>query len=162
MNSIEFIFLDEDKDPYVFKATLVNGKKVLWIDDDDDMLLDDFEGDLDNDCVFVDLNDDGLYGSELDLIIDYIDENGDGKADYQIIIDNNAKDYAGKWKSHYIWFVDNDQDGVFGYVNWDAFKFEGWDHGGRTKFFADYHGQSTMLKVQINSLTIHVGVIIRS
>ncbi|MEN8247661.1 MAG: alpha-L-rhamnosidase N-terminal domain-containing protein [Bacteroidota bacterium] len=149
--SIKYIYLDDDKDPDGLKATLVNGTKVLWIDDDDDMVKGDLEGDMDNDCLLIDLNNDGKYGSELDLIIDYIDDDNDGKADYQTIVDNGKKDYNGKWKSHYIWFVDNDNDGVFGYINGDNFKFEGWDHSGLANFYTDYNGKSTMLKVHITT-----------
>ncbi|WP_420582311.1 hypothetical protein [Reichenbachiella sp.] len=136
------------------KAELENGMRILWLDDDGDMQEGDLEGDLDNDCLLVDLNKDGKYGDEGDLIVDYIDEDQDGKADYQVIIENAARDYTGKWKSHYMWFVDNDNDGVFGYVNWDTFRYEGWDHSGKANFFADYHGQSTMLKVHISPWNI--------
>ncbi|MEP4534419.1 MAG: hypothetical protein ABJ004_15110 [Cyclobacteriaceae bacterium] len=152
--SITYIYLDADKDPDGLKATLPDGTKILWLDDDDDMQKGDLEGDLDSDCLMVDLNGDGLYGSELDLILDYLDINDDGKADFQVIVDNGKKAYTGKWTSHYMWFADNDNDGVFGYVNWDSFKFEGWDHQGRANFFADYNGQSTMLKAHITTWNI--------
>ncbi|MDW3211990.1 MAG: hypothetical protein R8N23_19125 [Reichenbachiella sp.] len=136
------------------KAELENGMGILWLDDDGDLQEGDLEGDLDNDCLLVDLNMDGKYGDEGDLIVDYVDADEDGKADYQVIIENAARDYTGKWKSHYMWFVDNDNDGVFGYMNWDTFRYEGWDHSGKANFFADYHGQSTMLKVHISPWNI--------
>ncbi|MEZ4908043.1 MAG: hypothetical protein R2771_10505 [Saprospiraceae bacterium] len=40
----------------------------MWIDDDDDMKYGDIEGDMDNDCLMIDINGDGKYGSSLDLI----------------------------------------------------------------------------------------------
>ncbi len=150
-NSIKYLDLDKDGDPDILQSTLPNGIKVQWIDDDDDMKNGDIEGDLDNDCVMIDLNNDGKYGSELDLIIDWVDEDGDGKADLQAIVDNGAMDFTGKWESHYIWFLDNDGDGVFSYIDWDELSFEGWDHSGRANFFADYNGKSTMLKVHITT-----------
>ena len=104
--------LDKDGDPDVLRTTLPSGIKVQWIDDDDDMETGDREGDLDNDCVMIDLNKDGIYGGEKDLIVDWSDENGDGQADVQAIVDNGYKDATGKWESHYIWFMDDDQDGV--------------------------------------------------
>lgn len=152
--SIEYIFAKKGKDLIGIKFEIGKGIPALWLDDDNDMTSKDTEGDFDNDCLLIDLNKDGKYGDSGDLIIDYIDEDDDGKADYQVIIENGEKDYTGKWTSHYLWFVDNDQDGVFGYINWDSFKYEGWDHSGKANFFADYHGQSTMLKVHISPWNI--------
>ncbi len=143
--------IDNDGDPDILTGTLDDGTNILWIDDDDDMKDGDREGDLDNDCVMIDINGDGKYGGELDLIIDWSDQNGDGKADIQTIVDNGKKDNKGKWASHYIWFMDEDNDGVFSYIDWDTFKFEGWDHDGRANFFADYNGKSKMIKVHITT-----------
>lgn len=150
----EMLDLDNDGDPDILKAILPNGTHVLWIDDDDDMTPNDLEGDTDSDCVMLDLNNDGAYGSEKDLIVDWADENQDGQADLQFIIDNGYKNSKGKWESHFIIFFDDDQDGIFSYINWDHFKFEGWDHSGQANFFADYNGMSKMLKVHITSWNI--------
>ncbi|HFA49344.1 MAG TPA: hypothetical protein ENJ95_10040 [Bacteroidetes bacterium] len=143
--------LDKDGDPDLLKYQVANKYNVIWIDDDDDMKRGDHEGDMDSDCLLIDLNNDGKFGSEKDLNIDWGDEDGDGKADMQCIVDNGLKTEKGKWQSHYIWFFDNDKDGVMGYINWDKFSFEGWDHDGRANFFTDYNGQSTMLKVHITT-----------
>ena len=148
---VEYTDLDKDGDPDLLKATLPSGIKILWIDDDDDMQKGDREGDLDNDCIMLDLNADGKYGSEKDLIIDWIDDDGDGLADRQAIVDNGAKNFTGKWMSHYVWFMDDDKDGVFAYIDWNQAKFEGWDHDGRANFFCDYNGNSKMLKVHIST-----------
>ncbi|MEZ4908044.1 MAG: hypothetical protein R2771_10510 [Saprospiraceae bacterium] len=86
--------------------------------------------------------------------MDYLDVNNDQKADWQMIVDNGNKDNNGKWLSHYIWFEDLDNDGIFGYVNWDSMKFEGWDHDGRANFYTDYNGLSLMLKVHISTWNI--------
>lgn len=153
-SNIEYIYPKKGANPIGMKVELPNGLHALWLDDDGDMRTGDLEGDLDNDCLLIDLNKDGKYGDSGDLIVDYIDEDHDGLADYQVIIENAEKDYTGKWKSHYMWFVDNDKDGVLGYMNWDTFRYEGWDHSGKANFFADYHGQSTMLKVHISSWNI--------
>ncbi len=146
--------LDNDGDPDLLYATLPSGTKIIWIDDDDDMKTSDIEGDTDSDCVMIDINNDGKYGSEKDLIVDWIDENQDGRADMQIIVDNGNIDNKGKWESHFIWFFDDDQDGVMSYINWEHFKFEGWDLSGMANFFADYNGKSKMLKVHITSWNI--------
>ena len=154
MEDIHMEDLDKDGDPDVLHSTIHGGRKVLWIDDDDDMRWDAVEGDRDNDCLMIDINGDGRFGGEKDLIIDWIDSDGDGKADWQAIVDNGAKAEDGKWQSHYIWFADLDGDGVFGYVDGETMKFEGWDHGGRAHFFADYNGKSMMLKVHITTWDI--------
>lgn len=149
--AILFEDLDKDGDPDLMKYGLPNGLQVIWIDDDDDMKLSDMEGDMDNDCLLIDLNQDGKFGSEKDLNIDWSDEDGDGIADLQCIVDNGFIDQKGKWTSHYVWFIDNDKDGVLGYINWDNFLFEGWDHEGKANFFTDYNGKSTMLKVHVST-----------
>ncbi len=151
---IKYIDLDKDGDPDVLEYLVGDDIPVRWIDDDDDMTKNDIEGDMDNDCVMLDLNKDGNYSGALDLMVDWSDENKDGKADLQTIVDNSKADFKGKWTSHYIWFLDDDQDGVFGYIDWDNYKFEGWDHDGRANFFTDYNGKSTMLKVHINTHNI--------
>lgn len=154
ISKIKYEDLDNDGDPDILKSTIPGGIHILWIDDDDDMKKGDLEGDMDNDCVMFDINNDGKYGSEKDLIVDWSDLDGDEKADVQLIVDNNKKDNKGKWTSHYIWFMDTDKDGVFGYVDWKTLKFEGWDHSGRAYFFADYNGKSMMLKVHITTWNI--------
>jgi hypothetical protein len=147
---LKYIDLDKDADPDVLEVVL-KGKKAIWIDDDDDMKTSDIEGDMDNDCLLIDINGDGKYGSEMDIIVDYIDSDNDQKADWQMIADNGKISEKGKWMSHYMWFQDLDKDGVFGYINWNSFKFEGWDHDGMSNFYTDYNGKSLMLKVHISS-----------
>jgi len=111
---ITYIDLDKDGDPDVMEYKIKSGIPVRWIDDDDDMTNKDLEGDMDNDCVMLDINKDGNYSGPKDLMVDWSDENGDQKADIQAIVDNNYRDNKGKWTSHYIWFLDDDQDGVLG------------------------------------------------
>ncbi|MCB9310169.1 MAG: hypothetical protein H6567_08940 [Lewinellaceae bacterium] len=150
----KFEDLDHDGDPDVLYSKLENGMSCLWIDDDDDMKISDLQGDLDSDCLVIDMNGDGNYGGELDLNIDYIDPDKDQKADIQLIVDNGKKDFHGKWESHFLVFFDDDKDGVFSYMDAQTLKFEGWDHSGLANFFADYHGKSKMLKVHITTSDI--------
>ena len=147
MESIKYIDIDKDGDPDVLQAT-INGKmKIQWIDDDDDMKEGDMEGDMDSDCLMLDRNGDGQYGGDYDLMIDWGDEDVDGKADIQVIVDNQGwLERRQKYLNHYMIFVDTDKDGVFNYIDWNKFLIEAWDHEGRCNFFPDYNGQSLFLK----------------
>lgn len=151
---INYIDLDHDGDPDVLR-TVVNGFPVQWIDDDDDMKYGDVEGDMDSDCLMVDRNKDGKYGSEYDLIIDWDDEDGDNVADLQVVVDYSGFDDRGLWKAHYMWFIDTDHDQQFNYIDWNTMQVEGWEHSGRSNFFPDYLGNSIFLKVHTNTFNIN-------
>jgi len=92
---ISYEDLDKDGDPDLLKSFINGDTPVMWIDDDDDMLEGDLEGDLDSDCMLVDRNKDGKYGHAMDFIVDFGDEDGDGDADIQVIADNVELDRTG-------------------------------------------------------------------
>lgn len=152
---IKYIDLDNDGDPDVLQTKINGTIPIQWIDDDDDMKEDDIEGDMDSDCLMVDRNKDGLYGSAFDLILDWDDEDGDNIADLQLLADYSGWDDRGLWKAHYMWFIDSDKDRVFNYVDWNTLMMEGWEHSGRAKFFPDYLGKSIFLKVHTNTWNIN-------
>ncbi len=154
-DDIRYIDLDNDGDPDVLQTKLNGNIPIQWIDDDDDMKIGDIEGDTDSDCLMIDRNNDGTYGSEHDLIIDWDDENGDNLADLQVLVDYSGFDDRGLWKAHYMWFIDSDKDQLFNYVDWNTLMMEGWEHSGRAKFFLDYHGKSIFLKVHTNTFNIN-------
>ncbi len=114
---IEYLDLDEDGDPDVLRSFTYNNIPVQWIDDDDDMQEGDMEGDMDSDCLMIDRNLDGEYGSGHDLIIDWNDEDLDGKPDMQVVADNSGLDDRGRFSAHYIWILDEDHDQVFNYID---------------------------------------------
>ena len=151
---IEYLDLDGDGDPDVLRTSTLHQLPVQWIDDDDDMQEGDLEGDLDSDCLMIDRNRDGKYGSGHDLIIDWNDENGDGRPDMQVVADNSGLDDRGRFSAHYMWIIDKDQDQVLNYIDWKTFKIEGWEHSGRCHFFEDYIGQSIMLKSHTSSFNL--------
>ncbi len=146
--------MDQDGDPDVLRSSTYNNIPVQWIDDDDDMQEGDLEGDMDSDCLMIDRNLDGEYGSGHDLIIDWNDEDGDGKPDMQVVADNSGLDDRGRFKAHYIWIIDSDHDQIFNYIDWNTFKLEGWEHSGRCNFFEDYIGQGIMLKSHTSTFNI--------
>ncbi len=151
---VTFLDLDHDGDPDVLRTFINDSIPVQWIDDDDDMKPGDLEGDTDNDCLMIDRNKDGKYGNELDLMIDWCDENGDGKADLQIVADN-AKLTDKSWgPGHFMISIDIDKDQVFNYINWNTLKLEPWDHSGQCRFFQDYSGKTMFLKIHTSTFNI--------
>ncbi|MCX7876489.1 MAG: hypothetical protein N2321_10030 [Melioribacteraceae bacterium] len=154
ISDIEFIDLDNDGDPDVMKYITIDGVHIQWIDDDDDMKITDVEGDTDSDCLMIDRNKDGLYGAWNDLIIDFNDEDKDGKADLVGYYDYSDKDDKGLWQAHYWWFIDYDKDGIYNYVDWNSLALEGWKISKTSKFYPDYNGNSTFLKIHTNTFNI--------
>ncbi len=154
LTKLQYIDLDDDGDPDILRYTILDSIPVQWIDDDDDMRYSDIEGDMDSDCLMIDRNRDGQYGSAYDLIIDWDDENSDNKADLQAVVDYSGLDDRGRWRSHYMWVIDLDKDGIFNYIDWNKLKIEAWEHSGQAKFFTDYHGNSVFLKAHTNTFNI--------
>jgi hypothetical protein len=144
---VTFIDLDKDGDPDVLRTFINDSIPIQWIDDDDDMMKSDLQGDLNNDCLMIDRNKDGKYADELDLIVDWVDEDGDGKADLQIIADNARRIDRGWTPGHFMITIDTDNDGVFNYINWQTLQLEAWDHEGRSRFYQDYSGKSMFMKI---------------
>jgi len=151
---IIYIDLDGDGDPDVLQTKINGSVPIQWVDDDDDMEEGDLEGDMDSDCLMIDRNKDGFYGGAHDLILDWNDEDGDGIADIQAVVDYSALDDRGLWQAHYMWFIDTDKDQLFNYIDWNTLLMEGWEHSGRAKFFLDYHGKSIFLKVHANTFNL--------
>jgi len=145
---IQFIDFDKDGDPDVLKSYTIGNIPIQWVDDDDDMKTSDTEGDTDNDCLMIDRDKDGKYGSYSDLDIDWNDTNSDGKADMQVVVDYVSKDVKNAWgPGHYMWVLDTDMDNIFNYIDWDTFQLRCWIHSGISDFFEDYHGKSLFLKM---------------
>ena len=140
--------LDKDGDPDVLETMTINNTPVRWIDDDDDMKITDTEGDTDNDCLMIDRDKDGKFGSYNDLVIDWNDTNKDGKADMQVVVDYVAMEVKNAWgPGHYMWVLDTDLDNIFNYIDWNTFELRCWIHNGQSDFFEDYHGKSLFLKM---------------
>ena len=147
--------LDGDGDPDILYSITRDSIPILWIDDDDDMKWTDTEGDTDNDCLLIDRNKDGIYGGMGDLIIDWIDNDGDGKADMQVIVDYPKAKNKDPWPyGHYMWFLDTDHDDVLNYIDWNTFEIKSWDHNGESDFLADYSGQSAFMKIHVATYTM--------
>jgi len=155
IKNIVFMDLDDDGDPDVLKGSISDGIPILWIDDDDDMTNKDTTGDLDNDCLLIDRNKDGIFASYYDLSIDRIDEDNDGFADIEIMMENYNPAIRGgfDWSANYIVNIDLDRDHNFSYVNWAMSPplHRGWEHDGNCGFYNDYSGQTLFTKMSISS-----------
>lgn len=151
---ITYIDLDHDGDPDLLCTYINDSIPCQWIDDDEDMKNGDLQGDMDNDCLMIDRNNDGKYGDELDLIIDWNDTNGDGKDDMQIIADNAKRTDRGWTPGHFMISLDTDHDQVMNYIDWNTLQIEAWDKIGSCNFFQDYSGKSMLMKIHTSSFNI--------
>ena len=148
--------LDKDGDPDILKAFLNDYIPILWIDDDDDMKWEDKEGDTDNDCLLIDKNKDGVFAGPFDFSIDWIDENADGKADIQLIVNNagtKVRNYF-DWGADFMYVLDVDNDQIMHFVDWNKIMMKAWEHYGQANFYKDYSGNSTFLKMHASSFRI--------
>lgn len=135
----EFMDLNGDGRQDAVKSNIHGNIPILWLDEDGNMAPGDTEGDTVNDCLLADRDCNGVY----DLIVKYADQNGDGKADLQLIIDYP---HCGHDSRNYMYVFDDDGDGVFNYIDWNEMELRCWEKNGISDFYTDYSGNSTFLK----------------
>ena len=144
----EYLDLNGDGKPDAIRSVTRDDIPVLWLDDDGDMREGDLEGDLDNDCLLIDRDKDGVY----DLVVKYADLDGDGRADLQLIAEYPKEGVARGWPNgHYMIVLDTDRDGVFNYINWNTMLLECWEKYGISDFYTDYSGQSAFIKIHTST-----------
>ncbi|OAQ38936.1 hypothetical protein A5893_12930 [Pedobacter psychrophilus] len=156
-SNFKMVDLDKDGDPDLLYYTISNDVPVVWIDDDDDMKWTDLEGDADSDCLLIDRNKDGIFAGPLDFSIDWCDEDGDGKADLQVIVNNGAIDKrnAFDFDSEIMYVLDTDKDQIMNYIDWNTISMLAWEHNGHANFFEDYHGNTSFIKTHASSFRIN-------
>jgi hypothetical protein len=160
------IDVDKDGDPDILERWW-NGKRVRWIDEDDNMQWTDVRGDQVNDAMQVDRDGDGYYDGPGDLNIKWCDDDGDGRPDVQIFAANPFSDQARiqSGGSHFMVFIDTDKDGVNGYIDWTNWEFSrvNWRVPPTTSpthtipppnFSPDYMGNSVFLKQHLPAWAI--------
>lgn len=144
--------INGDGKPDVIYSITRDSIPVMWIDDDGDMMWDDFEGDTKNDCLLIDRNRDGIYGGQGDLIIDWVDTDGDGKADMQFVIEYPKVRTGEVWPNgHYMIVLDLDHDNIFNYIDWNTMQLKSWDKVGVCDFYTDYSGHTAFLKIHAST-----------
>ena len=142
--------LNGDRKPEAIYSMTGDSVPILWIDDDRDMKWTDIEGDMDNDCLLIDRNKDGIYGGDGDLVIDWVDSDNDGKADLQIVMDYPAVHATEVWPNgHVMILLDTDKDNIFNYIDWNTYQIKSWNKSGRAAFYTDYSGQSAFTKMHV-------------
>jgi len=157
--NVKYVDLDMDGDPDLIQTNLFDSIPIYWIDDDDDMKIGDLEGDLDNDCLIIDRNVDGIFAGPGDLSLDWVDSNNDGTADMQVVIDNSKEHFTKywdwgwnwDWESNYMWIIDTEKDETFHYIDWKKLVLKCWSHSGTSNFYEDYQGQTLFQKAHIPS-----------
>ena len=147
--------IDGDGDPDVLERWF-NGKRCRWIDENDDMTATDLNGDIVSDCLQVDLNDDGAYDGYEDMCVKWVDNDGDGVCDAQVIAINTKESEETKWAGMGLYMVieDVDRDGVMGYMDWSKFDLSCWRNTGRCNFSPDYNGDSIFLKAHLATFAV--------
>ena len=142
--------LNGDGKPEAIYSMTGDSVPILWIDDDRDMKWTDIEGDMDNDCLLIDRNKDGIYGGDGDLVSDWVDSDNDGKADLQIVMDYPAVHATEVWPNgHVMILLDTDKDNIFNYIDWNTYQIKSWNKSGRAAFYTDYSGQSAFTKMHV-------------
>lgn len=142
--------LNGDGKPEAIYSMTADSIPILWIDDDGDMKWTDIEGDMDNDCLLIDRNKDGIYGGDGDLVIDWVDSDNDGKADLQIVMDYPAVHATEVWPNgHVMILLDTDKDNIFNYIDWNTYQIKSWNKSGKSAFYTDYSGQSAFTKMHV-------------
>ena len=151
--SDEIVRIDIDKDgkPDIIERWW-NGKRVRWLDENNDLQPTDTRGDQVADVMQIDRNGDGYYDTALDINVKWADNDRDGRADLQAFVTQGREWTADKWnagESHWMIFIDVEKDGVLGWLDWETFDFsnDNWGYTETSDWLPDYNGNAIFLKV---------------
>jgi hypothetical protein len=146
--------LSNNKDHPDVSEAWWHGHRVRWIGEGNTMKWTDVRGSMVNDVLQVDRDNDGYYDGPDDMTIKWVDDDGDGRPDMEIVNINPSlaqkSPHAGA--SHYMIFIDDGHTGNLAYIDWDNFAFDNWRltsfHPGlpKSNFSPGYNGNTTFLK----------------
>lgn len=155
-SKIQRIDLDNDGAPDIIKSFINDSIPIMWIDDDDDMKSTDVEGDTDSDCLLIDRNRDGVYAGPGDLSIDWNDEDKDGIADIQLVVQSGkpGKRNFFDWDSDFMYIIDFGKKDIKHFIDWNLIRLMAWEHNGHANFFEGYQGNTLFLKMHASSFRI--------
>lgn len=145
----EYLDLNRDGKIDAIKTITHSDIPVLWLDDGaGGIKKGDTEVDTANACLLIDRNKDGEY----DLIIKWLDEDGDGLADMQLVAEYPLEKTDLVWPyGHYMWVIDAQKDSIFNYIDWNTLKIEAWKHTGLSDFYLGYAGTKSFLKIHTST-----------
>ena len=145
----EYLDLNNDGKIDAIKSVTHSEIPILWLDDGGYGIK---EGDLQpkiaDATLLVDTNKDGVY----DFIVKWIDEDGDGVPDMQLVMEYPTTPTDEVWPhGHYMWVIDTQKDNIFNYINWNNFKIEAWKRVGLSDFYLGYGGEKAFLKIHTST-----------
>jgi len=130
-----------------------NGKRVRWLDESGRMQPDDLRGDQVGDVMQVDINGDGVYDGPEDMNVKWCDTDGDGIPDVEAISINPKTWGVGKANQTgapvWMLFINHDQHGVLGWIDWSKFNFNCWAFTGMCNWLPNYHGNNDFVKTHV-------------
>ena len=128
-----------------------HGKRCRWLDESGTMRADDLRGDQLGDVLQVDMDGDGTYDGPDDMNVKWCDTDGDGIPDVQTVVVNPTHwgEPGQKNSGHpvYMIFLNHDQKGVLGWIDWNKFDFNCWGYTGLCDWLPNYHGNSDFVKI---------------
>jgi hypothetical protein len=141
--------MDADSKPDIIERWW-NGKRVRWLDENQDMQPGDTRGDQLGDVLQIDIGGDGQYDGLSDVNVKWADLDKDGIPDLQAWVTNPVKwdETMIPWPhGHWMIFQNFDKRGVLGWMDWEKFNFNCWGYTGQSDWLPNYHGNSVFLKI---------------
>ncbi|WP_299665954.1 hypothetical protein [uncultured Polaribacter sp.] len=147
-NQILYTDLDKDGDPDIIELNW-KGKRLRWFDENDNATMNDKWGDMINDALQVDMDNDGFYDGPADYNVKWADRDADGIPDIQIFSRNpkvGANWVFGKSGAIYFVMIDPDNTGLLTDIEWNdlSVSWTRFDKGPNWR--TNYHGNATFLK----------------